>query len=61
MSSNSMAKGSSQRPTRRILEDVCVGPGPDRGGIVAGWVRHSDTDEPIRDASVRLTTTKFAT
>ena len=44
---------------KRILKEVCVGPGPDQGGIIAGWVKHAETDEPIRDASVRLTTTKF--
>ncbi|MCH7563554.1 MAG: hypothetical protein IH968_07005 [Gemmatimonadetes bacterium] len=44
---------------KRILEEVCVGPGPDRGGIIAGWVKHSETDEPIGDASVLLTTTTF--
>lgn len=44
---------------KRILEEVCVGPGPDRGGIIAGWVKHSETDEPIGDASVFMTTTKF--
>ncbi len=43
----------------RILEEVCVGPGPDRGGIIAGWVRRADTDEPIVDASVFMTTTTY--
>ena len=45
--------------SRRVLDEVCVGPGPDKGGIIAGWVMHAETDEPIRDASVFLTTTKF--
>lgn len=45
--------------SKRILEEVCVGPGPDKGGIIAGWVRHAATNEPIRDASVLMTTTKF--
>lgn len=40
---------------KRVLEEVCVGPGPRRGGIVAGWVRNSETREPISDARVLLT------
>ena len=44
---------------KRILDEVCVGPGPDKGGIIAGWVRHAETDEPIGDASVLLTTTRY--
>lgn len=40
---------------KRVLEEVCVGPGPHRGGIVAGWVRNAETREPISDASVFLT------
>ncbi len=44
---------------KRILDEVCVGPGPDGGGIIAGWVQNAETDEPIADASVVMTTTKF--
>ncbi len=40
---------------KHILETACVGPGPDEGGIVVGWVTHAQTNEVIRDASVLLT------
>lgn len=45
--------------TKRILGEVCIGPGPDEGGIISGWVQHAVTDEPVGDASVRMTTTNF--
>lgn len=43
----------------RVLEEVCRGPGPEEGGIVLGWTRHAETNEPIRDATVRLTTMRY--